>query len=48
MKMGRSRYGPGPILIIVAIPLILLFALGDAIQTKIKKYRKKQPKNDTT
>jgi hypothetical protein len=48
MKMGRSKYGPGPLLILLALPLIILFALGDAIQTKIKKSRKKQPTNNTT
>jgi len=42
MRMGRSKHGPGPA-IIIAIPFILAIALGDAIYNKIKNFTTRRP-----
>ena len=42
MRMGRSKHGPGPV-IIIAIPFILAMTLGDAIYNKINKFTTRPP-----
>jgi len=42
MRMGRSKHGPGPA-IIIAIPFIMAIALGDAIYNKIKNFTTRRP-----